>query len=276
MLSATATRPAARLTSAHLAEARGPFSPFTDKLFRTGLGRLPTATERRDVEGLAGKLAARGKHIYEIGAYLSHLMTQRPDFRARHPHAATFERIYQHDLGRPPNLDEYNKLTAAVKKAGVAPGPLITFLVRSTAEYKHRVAVGAAYVAALQNGGLHAGGGWGGSQRVADKAKSIAASMGIPITSEKRDLATTIRVGSSTGSDHYTGNTNAYAVDFGVSGARGDQLAQALARAYGIPLSNLGTFNRHTITVDGQRFSVQLLWRVSGHFDHVHIGIRRA
>ncbi|MBS1152251.1 MAG: uncharacterized protein H6Q89_3949, partial [Myxococcaceae bacterium] len=90
------------------------------------------------------------------------------------------------------------------------------------------------------------------------------------------DLATTLRVGSSTGSDHYTGNTNAYAVDFGVSGSRGDQLAQSLARAYGIPLSNLGTFNRHTITVDGQRFSVQLLWRVEGHFDHVHIGIHRA
>ena len=165
---------------------------------------------------------------------------------------------------------------AAVKKAGVAAGPLTTFLVRSTPEYKHRLAVAAAYVQAVQNASLHAGAGWGGSQGVADRAKAIAAQLGIPITSEKRDLATTIRVGSSTGSDHYTGNTNAYAVDFGASGARGDQLAQSLARAYGIPLSNLGTFNRHTITVDGQRYSVQLLWRVSGHFDHVHIGIRRA
>lgn len=125
-------------------------------------------------------------------------------------------------------------------------------------------------------GDVHAGRGWGGSEGVADVAKSLARSMGIPITSTKRNLADTRRVGSSTGSDHYTGNTNAYAADFGVSGSRGDDLARRIADAYGIPRSNLGTFNRHTITVDGQRFSVQLLWRVSGHYDHVHLGIRRA
>jgi peptidoglycan hydrolase-like protein with peptidoglycan-binding domain len=124
--------------------------------------------------------------------------------------------------------------------------------------------------------GLSAGRGWGGSEGVADRAKSIARSMGIPITSTKRDLATTRRVGSNTGSDHYTGNRNAYAVDFGVRGSRGDDLARRLADAYGIPRSSIGTYNRHTINVDGQRFSVQLLWRVSGHYDHVHIGIRRA
>jgi peptidoglycan hydrolase-like protein with peptidoglycan-binding domain len=123
--------------------------------------------------------------------------------------------------------------------------------------------------------GLSAGRGWGGSEGLADRAKSIARSMGIPVTSTKRDLATTRRVGSTTGSDHYTGNRNAYAVDFGVAGARGDDLARRIADAYGIPRSSIGTYNRHTITVDGQRFSVQLLWRVSGHYDHVHLGMRR-
>lgn len=125
-------------------------------------------------------------------------------------------------------------------------------------------------------GDVQAGRGWGGSEGVADTAKALARSMGIPVTSTKRNLADTQRVGSNTGSDHYTGNTNAYAADFGVSGARGDDLARRIADAYGIPRSSLGTFNRHTITVDGQRYSVQLLWRVSGHYDHVHVGIRRA
>ena len=126
------------------------------------------------------------------------------------------------------------------------------------------------------NGNVNAGRGWGGSEGVADAAKSVARSMGIPVTSEKRNLADTHRVGSTTGSDHYTGNTNAYATDFGVSGSRGDDLARRLADTYGIPRSSIGTYNRHNITVDGQRYSVQLLWRVSGHNDHVHLGIRRA
>jgi murein DD-endopeptidase MepM/ murein hydrolase activator NlpD len=126
------------------------------------------------------------------------------------------------------------------------------------------------------SGDIRAGGGWGGSEGVADAAKAIAQQMGIPVTSQKRDLAATQRVGSSTGSDHYTGNTNAFAVDLGVSGARGDQLARAIAQKYGIPESNIGTYNRHTINVDGQRYSVQLLWKVQGHYDHVHLGIRRA
>ena len=125
-------------------------------------------------------------------------------------------------------------------------------------------------------GSIDAGGGWGGSQNVANAAKRIAASMGIPVTSQKRNLADTIRVGSSTASDHYTGNTTAFAVDFGVAGARGDQLARAIASKYGIPQGNIGTFNGHVINVDGARYRLQLLWRVAGHFDHVHLGIRRA
>jgi LysM repeat protein len=124
-------------------------------------------------------------------------------------------------------------------------------------------------------GGIHAGKGWGGSEGVADAAKGIASQMGVPVTSQKRDLAATQRVGSTTGSDHFTGNTNAFATDFGVSGAKGDQLAKAIAQKYGIPESNIGTFNRHVINVDGQRYSLQLLWKVAGHFDHVHLGIRK-
>ncbi|MFT3709106.1 MAG: peptidoglycan-binding domain-containing protein [Archangium sp.] len=123
---------------------------------------------------------------------------------------------------------------------------------------------------------IHDGGNWGGSEGVADLAKTIASGFGAPVTSEKRNYADTIRVGSNTGSDHYTGNTNAYAVDFAASGSRGDQLARAIADAYGIPRSNIGTYNHTYVTIDGQRYRLQLLWKVEGHYDHVHLGIRRA
>ena len=131
--------------------------------------------------------------------------------------------------------------------------------------------------ARTQGGGaIHDGRGWGGSEGVADAAKAIAKQMGIPVTSQKRNLADTQRVGSTTGSDHYTGNTRAFATDFGVAGAKGDQLARAIAKKYGIPEGNIGTYNRHTINVDGQKYSLQLLWKVKGHYDHVHLGIQRA
>ncbi|MQM29753.1 MAG: hypothetical protein CRU78_04060 [Candidatus Accumulibacter phosphatis] len=124
-------------------------------------------------------------------------------------------------------------------------------------------------------GAIRYGKGWGGSEGVADAAKAIAASMGIPVTSEKRNLADTRRVGSSTDSDHYTGNANAFATDLGVSGSRGDELARAIAAKYGIPQSVIGTYTRTTIPVQDRRYSLQLLWKVSGHFDHVHLGIRK-
>jgi murein DD-endopeptidase MepM/ murein hydrolase activator NlpD len=124
--------------------------------------------------------------------------------------------------------------------------------------------------------GIHAGRGWGGSEGVADAAKSIAQELGIPVTSQKRNAAETQRLDANFRSDHFTGNENAFAVDFGVAGQRGDQLARAIAQRYGIPEGNIGTYNRHVINVDGQRYSLQLLWRVEGHFNHVHFGIRRA
>lgn len=124
-------------------------------------------------------------------------------------------------------------------------------------------------------GNVTNGGGWQGTERVADAAKGIASQMGIPVTSQKRNLADTRRVGSSTASDHYTGNTNAFAVDFGVSGSRGTELARRIADQYGIPRSNIGTFNHHNVTINGERYRLQLLWQVSGHYDHVHLGIKK-
>ncbi|HYH97945.1 LysM domain-containing protein [Hyalangium sp.] len=145
------------------------------------------------------------------------------------------------------------------------------------AGHNHDHPGGATTTSPTSSGGdIHAGRGWGGSEGVADAAKAIARDLGVPVTSQKRNLADTQRVGSSTGSDHFTGNSNAFAVDLGVSGKKGDELARAIAKKYGIPEGNIGTYNRHIINVDGKKYSLQLLWKVQGHFDHVHLGIRRA
>lgn len=122
-------------------------------------------------------------------------------------------------------------------------------------------------------GGLRSGGGWGGTERLADPAKRIAAQMGIPVTSEKRSK--TGSIGSTSRSDHHVSQKNAYAVDFGVAGARGSQLARRLADAYGIKGPVEGSYQRHLITVDGQQYRAQLLWKVKGHYDHVHLGLRK-
>lgn len=164
--------------------------------------------------------------------------------------------------------------TPSARPTGGAPAPRTTPAPHDHAGHNHPEGRTTSTSTAAP-GAIRAGRGWGGSEGVADAAKGIASQMGIPVTSEKRNLADTRRVGSTTGSDHFTGNTNAFATDFGVSGARGDQLARAIAQKYGIPEGNIGTYNRHTINVDGQRYSLQLLWKVPGHFDHVHFGIRR-
>jgi hypothetical protein len=120
------------------------------------------------------------------------------------------------------------------------------------------------------------GRGWQGSEGMADVAVRLAREMGVRVTSTKRNLADTIRVGSTPFSDHFTGNRGAYAVDFGVAGSRGTQLARRIADAYGIPRSKIGTYQHHSVTIGGQRYNLQLLWQVAGHHDHVHLGIRRA
>lgn len=121
---------------------------------------------------------------------------------------------------------------------------------------------------------LPAGEKWGGSQAVAERALRAAAALSIPITSRKRDDTATLLAGSTKGSDHHVGNLIAYAIDFGVSGARGDELFEAIKREFNIP-TQAGTYTRYTILQDGVPYSIQLLWKVEGHFNHVHLGVRR-
>lgn len=76
-------------------------------------------------------------------------------------------------------------------------------------------------------------------------------------------------------SDHNAGNTNAWAVDLAVAGIQRptpqtEEAAQRVAAALGRPGWTGGDLQ---VTIQGYRF--QLLWKVSGHFNHVHVGVKK-
>ncbi|MFP5319242.1 MAG: hypothetical protein ACLGI2_13250 [Acidimicrobiia bacterium] len=91
-------------------------------------------------------------------------------------------------------------------------------------------------------------------------------------------LAITDRWGRTVGdtkSDHHVSRTDSWAVDLAVRGVSvptqaTETAAVRIASALGHPGWTGGNLVVH---VDGYRF--QLLWKVAGHFDHVHIGVRR-
>lgn len=123
-----------------------------------------------------------------------------------------------------------------------------------------------------KGGKVHGGGSYDNTERIGEGARKLATQMGVPI-SGKRSYDTVEGPGVS---DHYTGSTHAYANDLDIStDAQGNRLAKRIARFYGIPLSYIGTFNRFTITAaGGDRYSLQLLWHVKDHYDHVHFGVQ--
>lgn len=79
--------------------------------------------------------------------------------------------------------------------------------------------------------------------------------------------------GHTNGSDHALYSTSAYATDYPTY--EGGEAANALGRAMGRDGDSTGTYERFEIEVDGMRFSVQILWHVPDHYDHVHVGIQR-
>ncbi len=83
------------------------------------------------------------------------------------------------------------------------------------------------------------------------------------------------RTGPVVRSDHHVLSTNAWAFDLAVRGESQPSPATELAArriAAALAHPDWGGGDLRT-TIDGYRF--QLLWRVAGHFDHVHIGVRR-
>lgn len=117
-----------------------------------------------------------------------------------------------------------------------------------------------------------AGGDWGGSM---PRALHLAKAIGAPISSQKRSRQRTASGGVS---DHWQGSSTSYAVDLPYTGAAGDSAFRKtmgyLAQVSGKPeLARLSPGRWHNINVGGYRYQVG--WRVPGHFDHVHVGVRK-
>lgn len=80
--------------------------------------------------------------------------------------------------------------------------------------------------------------------------------------------------GAST-SDHHISRTDSWAADVAVRGiqvptATTETAARRIGSALGQPNWTGGDL---TVTVDGYR--IQALWKVAGHFNHVHVGVRK-
>lgn len=83
------------------------------------------------------------------------------------------------------------------------------------------------------------------------------------------------RTSGSTRSDHHVANSDAWAIDLAVRGIQSptpqtEEAARRVATALGHPGWTGGDLK---VTIQGYRF--QVLWRVAGHFNHVHVGIKK-
>lgn len=114
---------------------------------------------------------------------------------------------------------------------------------------------------------------WGGSRQVMiEEVRPVADRFGAPRTSSKRGAKHVLTL-LNPGSDHSVLNLLSFADDYGT--LSGGDLAHAIADALGISGYRTGTFTHYFIERRGHTYRVQILWAVSGHFDHVHVGIER-
>jgi hypothetical protein len=108
---------------------------------------------------------------------------------------------------------------------------------------------------------------WGGSKSIAQQMLSAMKASGAVVSSEKRSTKNTASGGIS---DHWEGSTTSYAFD--VSGTE-----ERMAKASRMLHEYLGL--KHTpgqwteIIRNGYR--IQIGWKVAGHYDHVHFGVRK-
>ncbi len=117
-------------------------------------------------------------------------------------------------------------------------------------------------------GALVTGGkGWGGSQEIASQIASYARKAGLVVSSQKRSTKHTASGGVS---DHWTGSTGSYAFDLSGTKSKMDAASKRVHDFLGLT----HTPGRWTeITRNGYR--IQVGWRVPGHYDHIHIGVRK-
>jgi hypothetical protein len=164
---------------------------------------------------------------------------------------------------RPLNFNTWNSLNETVAFDPSANYPDKTFGYASGSVDAGKVVAGGA------------GGNWGGSMpralwfaRVADDWAKANRKSGSLVTSQKRSRQKT---DSGNTSDHYEGNSDAYAVDIAAAGAEGDAILAYIMQKFGYPEYKGGSW--FNITINGYRYQVG--WRVKNHFDHIHVGVKR-
>lgn len=114
------------------------------------------------------------------------------------------------------------------------------------------------------------GSNWGGSMtRALAFAKIANDFMGKNVvSSQKRSRELTA---SGNMSDHFKGNESTYAVDLACSGEEGDKLLAHIMTWFGKPDYTGGSWLN--VVKDGYRY--QFGWKVKGHYDHIHIGVKK-
>lgn len=119
-----------------------------------------------------------------------------------------------------------------------------------------------------------AGGTWGGSMPRALAFLEAAQRFGYkPNTSGRWLSQKRGRVHTASGgvSDHYIGSANSYGLDLGVPNTtEGDKLMRQLSGWFGVPYKGGKWLN---VNRDGYRY--QIGWRTPGHFDHIHVGVKK-
>lgn len=100
----------------------------------------------------------------------------------------------------------------------------------------------------------------------------IARENGVDITAKQVEAANAVHGPTAAGgrSDHQGPPESAWAADMPCRGEKGDRLAAALASRFGFKGDGSGSYAR--VVADG--YSYQLLWKVQGHYDHVHFGVQ--
>ena len=118
------------------------------------------------------------------------------------------------------------------------------------------------------------GGNWGGSMDIALEILSVAKDCkggDRVVSSQKRSRRKTA---SNNVSDHYVGNLGAYAVDIPTSGKQGDELLACIMEKWNGG-SNKDYIGGKWLNVNVGGYRYQFGWRVKGHYDHIHVGVKK-
>jgi truncated hemoglobin YjbI len=115
---------------------------------------------------------------------------------------------------------------------------------------------------------------WGGTKKIIVKeVRPVAKKHNVKRTSSKRGAKHYLTILNPL-SDHSVLNKKSFADDYGTY--NGKRLAEDIAKSLGISNYSTGNFKNYYIKRGGKTFRIQILWAVKGHYNHVHVGIRRS